>query len=263
MAEPLARVGFAAKGIVYLMIGLLAAGVAFHLGGQTTNSQGVMQTVLRQPLGRLLLGVLTAGLAAYSLWNFYTAALDADHQGTSVKGIANRIGNFFTGIGYGLLAAQAVRLLLGEPHQGHNVETWTARALGTGHGPWLVGAVGLGIVVYAVVRLRSAVVSDVGHELGLGELDRKEHRLVILLGRFGIAAQAIVASFIGAFVLKAAVSFDPDQVGGISDALRVLRHNPYSPFLLGSVGLGIAANGCYELLKSRFRVTKPAWPSPH
>lgn len=263
MAEPLARVGFATKGIVYLMIGLLAAGVAFHLGGQTTNSQGVMHTLLRQPLGRTLLGVLTAGLAAYSLWNFYTAALDADHQGSSFKGIINRIGNFFTGIGYGLLAAQAILLLLGHRMSGHTTETWTRRGLSTSHGIWLVGAVGVGIVIYAIVRLRAAFVSDVGHELGLGELERNEHRLVIGLGRFGIAAQAVVASIIGAFVLKAALSYDPDQVGGMSDALTALRHNPYSPFVLGTVGLGIAANGCYELLKARYRVTPPAWPSRH
>lgn len=260
LAEPLARIGFVAKGVVYLTIGLLAAGAAFHLGGRTTNSQGVMTTVLRQPLGRTLLGLLAAGFAAYSLWNFYAAAFDAEQKGAGLNGIVERLGNAITGIGYGLLAAQAVRLIMGWRLTGDSAEEWTRRGLRTTHGVVLVSAVGLGIVIYGVVRLRVAFVSRVGRELGLDELDSTQHRVLIGLGRFGIAAQAIVAALIGAFVIKAAWSFDPDQVGGIADALAALRHHRLSPFVLGTIALGITAHGCYELVKSRYRLTRPWWP---
>ncbi len=64
----LARLGYAARGIVYLMIGSLAALAAFHAGGKTTNSGGILVQVFIQPMGGVLLAVLALGLAGYGLW---------------------------------------------------------------------------------------------------------------------------------------------------------------------------------------------------
>lgn len=65
--EKLARRGYGAKGIVYIVIGFLAVEAAFNRGGQTTNSQGALASIAAQPFGQLLLGLVGVGLAGYAL----------------------------------------------------------------------------------------------------------------------------------------------------------------------------------------------------
>ncbi len=66
--EPLARAGYAAKGVLYLLIGGLAAEVALEAGGATTNSRGAFRVVRDQPFGSALLGILAVGLGGYAIW---------------------------------------------------------------------------------------------------------------------------------------------------------------------------------------------------
>ncbi|HEV2129901.1 MAG TPA: DUF1206 domain-containing protein, partial [Longimicrobiaceae bacterium] len=111
--EGLARLGYAAKGVVYLIVGGLAAQAALGSGGQTTGSEGALSTILRQPLGQVLLGAVAVGLAGYALWRFVQAALDPEHRGTDAKGIAIRLGYAISGVIHAGLAIEAARMVLG------------------------------------------------------------------------------------------------------------------------------------------------------
>src|SRR3954451_2717274 len=53
--ERLARAGYLAKGVVYLLIGILALQAAAGAGGRTTGTTGAFRVLLRQPLGHWLL----------------------------------------------------------------------------------------------------------------------------------------------------------------------------------------------------------------
>ena len=107
------RIGFGAKGIVTILVGVLALRFALRRGGEITGQEGAVELVLREPFGRLMLAVLAAGLAAYALWMFVAAFVDPERKGESFQGIAERLGFFATGIGYTLLALTALNLLLG------------------------------------------------------------------------------------------------------------------------------------------------------
>jgi len=89
---PLARFGYATKGTVYIIIGLLAALAAFHRGGRTTDSQGAFKEILSQPYGQLLLGAVAVGLAGYALWCVMQAIKDTENKGSKAKGIVIRLG---------------------------------------------------------------------------------------------------------------------------------------------------------------------------
>src|SRR5689334_10736065 len=80
--EQLARLGFAAKGVVYVVVGALAAQAAAGVGGDTTDTHGALEHVLEAPFGRIGLAVIALGLAGYALWAFVQAALDVDDDGT-------------------------------------------------------------------------------------------------------------------------------------------------------------------------------------
>src|SRR5262249_52871802 len=86
--ELLARLGYAAKGLIYVIIGVLAVRVAIGDGGKTTDNRGALQAIYHQPFGQFLLGVVVVGLIGYALWCFILRALlDADAWGTEAKGV--------------------------------------------------------------------------------------------------------------------------------------------------------------------------------
>ena len=72
----LARAGFAAKGVLYVVVGFLAAASAFGAGGETTGSRGAMATLFEQPFGKVLLSVVAIGLVGYSIFQFIRAIED-------------------------------------------------------------------------------------------------------------------------------------------------------------------------------------------
>lgn len=83
--ERLARFGYAAKGVVYFIVGLLAMPVAFGIGSKTAGTSGALQTIVTQPFGKFLLGVVAVGFISYTLWRFTQAFIDPEYQGTDAK----------------------------------------------------------------------------------------------------------------------------------------------------------------------------------
>src|SRR5947209_18527878 len=100
----LARLGYAIKGVVYLVIGVLAAQLAIGTGGKATDQKGAIQTISELPLGKFLLFVVVIGLFGFALWCFIQAIFDADAKGKDAKGIIARVGYAIVGIGYAGLA---------------------------------------------------------------------------------------------------------------------------------------------------------------
>src|SRR4028118_482556 len=140
----LARFGYAAKGVVYIIIGVLAAYEAFTSGGRTTDSRGALEEIMIQPYGKYLLGAVAIGLAGYALWRFVQALKDTEDKGSGVKGIAIRIGYAVIGVIYFGLAFSAVQIILGSGGNSSSDSTskeWTATLLEQPFGQWLVGLV--------------------------------------------------------------------------------------------------------------------------
>src|SRR5687767_10464564 len=78
----LGRLGFAARGFVYIMVGVLAARAAFGFGGQVTDKQGAVQAMEKLPFGNFVLWVVGFGLVGYIAWRFAQAFMDLDHYGS-------------------------------------------------------------------------------------------------------------------------------------------------------------------------------------
>src|SRR3954465_14462164 len=98
--ERLARFGYASKGVVYLIAGLFTARAAFGLGGQATDKNGALLTILAGPFGKLALALIGIGLIGYILLRFVQALLDPEHKGTDAKGVAQRVGYVLSGLFY-------------------------------------------------------------------------------------------------------------------------------------------------------------------
>lgn len=254
--EKLARFGFAAKGIVYFTVGLLAAQAAFGTGGRTTDTSGALTTIVSQPFGKFLLALVTIGLLGYALWRAVQAIFDPEHRGapTDAKQIAQRIGYGVGAIAYTGLAFTAVKLILGgSSNSGDSTQDWTARFMAQPFGRWLVGLAGLVVIVVGLAYLYDAYKAKFQQHLNLHQMSQSERRWTKRLGQFGIAARGIVFSLIGLFLTLAALRANANEARGLGGALAALAAQPFGSWLLGIVALGLIAYSFYSLIEARYR----------
>ena len=251
--ERLARVGYAAKAILYATVGILAAQAALGKGGGTTDTGGALRELLQAPYGRAMLIVIAVGLLGYTVWLFVRAATDAERKGHGAKGIALRLGDAVRGVAHGALALAAFRLARGDGGggRGDGAREWAGRAMDVPFGEGLVWIAAAGVGGYGLYQLYRSWAAKLGRRLALGELPPDIARWVVAVSRFGIAARGVVFCFIAYFLARAAAQHDPSEAGGLKESLGALAEVGRWP--LAAVGLGLVAYGVYELVNARYR----------
>lgn len=253
--ELMARFGYAAKGVVYVVVGGLAVQAAAGAGGGTTGGEGALRTIAGQPFGQLLLWVLALGLVGYAVWRFFQAAFDVESHGTGAEGIVIRGGYLASGAVHGLLGVYAVRLATGNGGGGGGgAQSVTAKVLAHPFGAWVVGLAGTAVIGYGLVAAYRAWTRKYRQEVAFGRLDPRVQRWIDRAGRLGLAARAVVFTLIGVFLIEAAVQSNPSQARGLDGALETLAAQPYGPWLLGLVAVGLVGYGVWSMVKARYRV---------
>lgn len=250
----LARVGYVAKGIVYLVIGGMALRAAIGAGGGTTDSRGALRIIGDGAAGRAALVVVGLGLIGYALWALIAAATDADRRGRDAKGIVLRLGQAGRGLAYGALGVSAFALVNGGGGgSGGGADRWTGRLMDAPFGAALVGVVGAGVMAYALWQFWRAARKDLRKRLHMEQADPDATRWVLRVARFGIAARGVVFLIIGGFLVQAALRHDATRAGGIGDSLATIGQQPYGRLLLAVVAVGLLAYGVWELVNARYR----------
>ncbi len=235
------RFGYAAKGFVYAVVGILAAQAAIGGGGKTTNTKGALKTIVTQPFGKVLLALVAIGLVGYVLWRFVQAIQDPENKGTDAKGLITRLGYGFSGIAYADLALSAARLVFGSgggSSGGSSTQTWTARLLAQPFGQWLVGTVGAIVIAIAGYQFYRAYSAKFRKKLKTHQMSRTEQTWATRVGRFGLATRGITFLIIGWFLIQAALQAQAQKARGLGGALETLAQQPYGPWLLGIVRWG-------------------------
>ncbi len=252
--ERLARLGYATEGAVYALIGLLAAGAAFGTGGRTTGQRGAFEVVAESPFGGVLLGLIAVGFLGYALWRSLQAIMDPDGEGSDMKALGKRVGYGVSALVYASLAFSAVGLVLGTASDGGgSTDDWTALLLSWPLGQVLVVGVGAAVVGVGLRELYQAYKAGFLEYLKLDEMGEKARQWTERWGRLGIAARGIVLGIVGAFLIRAALEYDPQEARGLGGALQTLVQQPLGPWLLGAVALGLVAYGLFMLSVARYR----------
>jgi len=250
----LGRAGYAAKGVVFVVIGALAAGVAAGTGGRTTDSRGALNVIGDGPLGTIALIAIGVGLLGYMAWRLVAAATDAEGKGDEPTSLAVRAAQAGRGVAYGVLGVQALRQLGGESgSQDSAARHWTARLLGMPFGPTLVVGAGIGVLAYAAYQLYRAFSDKAKKHLDLAEAGPTTATWIVRLGRFGIAARAVVFAMIGVFLIRAGMQEASGEAGGIAQSLRVIGSTEHGRIVLSLVAFGLIAYGIYQLATARYR----------
>lgn len=237
----LARVGLAARGVIWLLLGILALVMAFSGRQKETDQRGALQQLSRQSAGWFLLLVLTIGLAAYALWRLVDAIVNRETK--------ERVGDVLRAVIYGGFAVSGVQILVSgkTSSQKKSQQSWTATIMQHTGGRWLVGIVGLVIVGIGLYLAYQGLTKKFEENL------ERTPDWLTPLGVIGTTARGIVIGLAGVLTVVAAVNYDPKKASGLDGALRTVRDAPAGSVLLGFVAAGLVVFGAYACCEAKYR----------
>ncbi len=250
--EWLARAGIATRGVIYAIIGVLAIKLAVGSGGETTNQQGALGEIAKQPFGKTLLIVVAVGLLGYAAWRLVRAAVG--HGPEASDDTKERLDGVASGIGYLSLVVTAVSILVGSGSGGSGgPDKATGGVLGWPGGQFLVGIAGLIIIGVGLQQGYKGITKKFCENSKTEQMSEHTERAFAALGIFGHLARMVVFGLIGYFLVRAAIDYDPDKAIGLDGALAAVRDASYGPFLLGVVAAGLIGFAAYSIANARYR----------
>jgi hypothetical protein len=250
----LARAGFCARGVMYIIIGILAIQIAFGNAGHKADQSGAVRVVGSTPFGAFLLWLLVIGFAGMALWRVSEALYGgpgADGRKASHRAIAG-----FKAVLYGSIAYAITKyaLGLGAPKSSNKQSVdLTSTAMREPGGRILVGIVGVVLIGVGAWLAWRAFERKFLAELRTGEMSPQTRKVITFLGRFGGIARGIVFGAAGVFLLIAAFTANAHKAKGIDATLRAFTKTPAGPWLLVLVAVGLILFGCYSWAESRWR----------
>jgi fumarate reductase subunit D len=251
--ELLERLGYVVRGALYAVMGLLALGIAFGVGGQTTDLSGSLLFLISNPLGKLVLVVVAVGLGAYSLWGFIRAIYDPLHRGRDAGGYAARLGFVSSAISYAAIVFFALQILVGSGGGASDSTQKSIAAILThpGGGPLTI-VIGLVAILIGLGQFLEAYRATFKEDLKGAEMSSSERDIAIKLGRFGMFARGVIFLIIGWFLVQAGLHHDAGQVQGFGGAFLFLLGQPSGRVVLGIVALGFVALGLHSFACARW-----------
>ncbi len=259
LIELAARIGFGARGFVYLSVGVLTLGATVGMTGNAVGTKGAIAWLAGQPLGRVWLALLGLGLSAFVMWRVLQAVFDADHEGTSRAGINQRLGQAISGLAYAALAVSAFRLLWHTPRNPLAVDVASshhqaARVLALPFGQWLLVAGGVFLFGIGVVTVRRSWNEDFTEYLACS---KKTCRRVAPLARTGYVARGLAYIPLAILVVLAGLRSSAADVTSFSAALDAVTRQPAGDLVLALAALGFVAFGVFSFVEARFRRIRP------
>lgn len=282
----LGRAGYAARGVLYVMVGSIAIQAAFGQSGQQADKSGALQEISSTPVGGVLIWLLVAGFIGMALWRLSDAAYpesssddgtssgsgsgsgtasssedgtsSSDSKGSQAasKGseTAKRVAALVKAVIYAVIAYSVLKFAIGGGTQSSDKESvdLTATVMKYPGGQVLVVVAGLALIGGGVFLAYAAWKEKFRKNLELGQIHGRLQRVVVWLGKFGGIARGAVFVTAGVFLVIAAIEAKPQQAKGVDSALRVLASTPLGPWLLLLVAIGLIMFGLFSLCQARW-----------
>lgn len=254
-----ARIGLIAYGVVHILIGVIALQIAWGGGSSDeASSSGALKTISEQPFGGTALWVCAFGLAALAVWQVLTAIWGYQSEQDEKSRIVKRLSSAGRAVVYAVLAFSAAKVAGGSSSSSGSSggdskeEGITASLLSAPAGRLLVAGVGVAILVIAVLHVYRGLSEKFTHELESSATSGTSGSAVVTVGKIGYVSKGVAIGVVGVLFGWSAISYDPDKAGGLDDALETVRDQPYGPYLLTLVAIGLAAFGVFCFAWARY-----------
>ncbi|MEU3027895.1 DUF1206 domain-containing protein [Streptomyces incarnatus] len=253
-----ARSGFAARGLIHVLVGVIALRIAFggDSGRQQADRGGALEELAGRPLGVALLWIVGVALAGMALWRLSEAVFGGAGPGAGKP--SKRLGSAARCVFYAFLSFSVLAYAVGSRGSGsgssdRNTQDVTAMALRWPGGQWLVGIGGAAVVVSGVWMAVRALRKKFRKNLRTEAMSPTARRITDFFGVVGGTAQGVVFAVAGGFAIVAAARHRAGEAKGIDNTLRSFRDLPTGPWLLALIALGLAAFGVFSWCCARWQ----------
>ena len=245
-----ARIGLTARGIVYLLMGLLT----YLLVGRShteVDQVSVLDKVLLRPGGKFLVGLIAIGFACYALWRFFEAGFGVTGERS---GAGYRVISFVRGFIYLSLTFSAVSVYYGSrQHQSSQQRGYAIDVMSRPGGRVALGIVGFIVIIVGFVGIYEGLNLKFMRYFQGENLSPATRIWIRRVGKIGISARGFVFVIVGVLLSFAAWTHNATKATGLDGALKTLRNQPFGSFLLILVATGLVIFGIYGLSEARFR----------
>jgi hypothetical protein len=244
----LARAGFAASGLIQLLVGWIAIQVALQHSNTRADQSGALSDVAKSPGGIVLLWIAAIGALALALWLVISGVLHHDPDRKARWG--SRVRDWGKAVLYLAIGLTALRFAMGgTSNSARSSRKGTATVLALPGGPVLLGILGLAVValgIYLVVYgIRRKFVRGINVPSG------RAGQVTVTLGRIGYAARGVAIGAVGVLFVVAAFTQDAQKSTGLDGALKGFVQLPFGRVVLILIGIGWIASGIYTFIRAK------------
>ncbi len=248
--RPLARLGYAARGLIYLVIGFFAALAAVG-SGRAMGTEGALQILMGSTAGSILTWVLTLGLVSYALWRLIQAVFDTDDHGTGAKGLAVRGGLVAAAFTYATLALYTFSAARASGSSGGGGGGFAETLAGFVGSRWAATIIGTVLIGVACAHFYKALKERYAPHFAAGP---DKMRIIHPIAKTGLVARGIVFGVAGFMLALAAWRGNGEnETPGSEEALQYIQSLPGGAWLLAATGLGLIAFAAYSFLEAMYR----------
>ena len=253
--KKMARAGYAAKGTVYGITGILTFLAAFNLGGQKAGQLQVLEFLDKQPFGNVLLVLLGLGLLCYTAWRFVQSIEDPENIGNDKKGKVKRVGFFISGLIYLGLAALAIwRVISSGSSPGSGGSSGKSSFLATETGLYVLGAIGIITICVGIYQFIRIYKKTFMKKFDFRSMNDEKRRKTIKNSAYtGLASRGVLFLITGYFALHAAITSNPSEIKTTREAFSFLQESSYGAWLLGLVAAGLVGYAVYMFMMAKYR----------
>ena len=246
--------GYAAKGIIYFLIGILAIEAAILPERKAVGTYRALKYLSGQPLGSILLFLLAFCLGGYVLRRLLQAVIYPGHERSfSWTGILQRTGYMMSSISYAGVAYSALSIAFELGKYNDTINDSVEKLFLHPTGEYVVFIGGVGVIGVGIGYLYGAYTGSYISRFAADDIDPRLKYIAKLLGKLGIASRGIAFVLVGMCLVIASIASDSNLAGGLQNAFQVLADQPLGWLWLGLIGIGFMAYGLYMLAAARYR----------
>jgi len=247
------RVGLVAYGLVHLVVAFLGVKLALGQREGKVTTTGALAEIAEQPFGRTLLWVIGLGLVLLVLWRLSEAVLGARDEDGDDKEWGHRAAAVLKACVYGFLGFSALKVAAGGSSGGGGKGGgMTSTVMGWPGGQWLVALAGLAVIGYGGFQVWTGFSDKHAEKLAAEGRSGEAGTAYLWFGKIGYCAKGVALGLVGALIAWAGISHDSqDTKNGLDQALSQLLRQPFGPWMVGLIGLGLACYGLFCFARAR------------